>query len=163
MAISKADFNAATIPEVSPLYSYKLEIDTTPAGANRTWKDLCAGWDNIAEALNEQIQQYFFLCGGGFAANYVTGMAPAITLTGRRVIGDDAQDYIFGQKYAPMASRQTNFRLSRTDSTGTAAIVSAHVTLVNIQEISGAANDASAVSVEIRFDGEPYAGDAWAT
>ena len=162
-AITKSDFNSATVPAVSPLYSYTLEIDTTPTGESRTWKKLCAGWDNIAEALNEQIQQYFFLCGHGFASNYVTGMAPAITVTGRRVIGDDAQDYIFGKKYAPMSDRNTNLRLSRTDGSGTTALVSAHVTLANIQEISGAANDASAVSVEIRFNGEPYVGDAWGT
>lgn len=164
MAITKADFNAATIPAVSPVYAIKAEIDTTPTGQTRTWKNLCAGWDNITEALNEQVQQYFFLCGHGFATNYVTGIAPAITLSGRRVLGDDAQDYIFGLKYQPMSARETNFRLSRTGADGTDVVLaSAHVTLVNISDISGATNDASACSVEIRFDGEPYVGDAWAT
>jgi len=164
MAISKADFNAATVPAVTPVYSIKAEIDTTPTGQARTWKNLCAGWDNITEALNEQVQQYFFLCGNGFATNYVTGIAPAITLSGRRVLGDDAQTYIFGLKYKPMKDRQTNFRLSRTGADGTDEVLaSAHVTLVNISDISGATNDASACSVEIRFDGEPYVGDAWAT
>ena len=164
MAISKADFNGASVPAVTPVYAIKAEIDTTPTGNSRTWANLCAGWDNITEALNEQIQQYFFLCGNGFATNYVTGIAPAITLSGRRVLGDTAQDYIFGLKYQPMSARVTNFRLSRTNASGTDEVLaSAHVTLVNISDISGATNDASACSVEIRFDGEPYVGDAWAT
>ena len=164
MAISKADFNGATVPAVTPVYTIKAEIDTTPTGTNRTWKSLCAGWDNITEALNEQVQQYFFLCGNGFATNYVTGIAPTITLSGRRVLGDDAQTYIFGLKYKPMKDRQTNFRLSRTGSAGTDEVLaSAHVTLVNISDISGATNEASACSVEIRFDGEPFVGDAWTT
>ena len=164
MAISKANFLAAEIPEISPLYSYKAEIDTTPTASSPTWKTLCAGFENITEALNEQVQQYFFLCGNGFAANYVTVMAPVITLTGRRVIGDDAQDYIFGQKYNPLAGRETNFRLSRTTADGTeTAIISAHVTLANISDISGATTDGSACSVEIRFNGEPFVGDAWAS
>ena len=163
MAISKADFLAYEKPEIAPVYSYKAEIDITPAGQAPTWKTLCAGFDNIAEALNESIQQYFFLCGNGFAANYVTGMAPAVTMTGRRVIGDDAQDYIFGKKYTPMSGRDTHFRLTQTAQDGTTSIVSANVTLVNLPDISGATTDGSACSVEIRINGEPFIGDAWAT
>ena len=163
MAISKADFLAYEKPELAPIYSYTAEIDTTPTANSPTWKALCAGIDNISEALNESIQQYFFLCGNGFAANYVTGMAPAVTLTGRRVIGDDAQDYIFSKKYTPMNGRDTHFRLTQTDQAGTKSVISANVTLVNLSDISGATTDGSAISVEVRFNGEPYVGDAWAT
>jgi hypothetical protein len=161
--MTKTEFLAKEVPDVSPIYSYKAEIDTTPAGSARTWKTLCAGFENLTEALNETVQQYYFLCGQGFAVNYVTGLAPTFTLSGRRVIGDDAQDYIFGLKYQPMAARRTNFRLTRTDTDGTETVlVSAHVTLANMTDIGGATNDGSACSVEIRFDGEPFAGDAWA-
>lgn len=163
MAISKADFLAYEKPEIAPVYSYKAEIDTTPTASAPTWKALCAGFDNISEALNESIQQYFFLCGNGFAANYVTGMAPAVTMTGRRVIGDDAQDFIFGRKYVPMNGRDTHFRLTQTAQDGTETVVSANVTLVNLSDVSGATTDGSACSVEIRFNGEPFVGDAWAT
>lgn len=163
MGISKTDFLAASIPEISPIYSYTAEIDTTPEGQSRTWAKLCAGFENLTEALNEQVQQYFFLCGNGFAANYVTGMAPTMTLSGKRVLGDTAQEYIFGKKYGTMAERETNFRLTRRSADGTeTAIVSAHVTLCNISDIGGATTDGSACSVEVRFDGEPYVGDAWA-
>ena len=47
-----------------------------------TYAELAEGFDNIAEALNEVVQQYFFLSDKGFAKNHVTGMAPAFTLTG---------------------------------------------------------------------------------
>lgn len=161
MSINKADFLAYSEPEVTPIYKYKMEIDTTPEGATRTWAPVCAGFENITEALNETIQQYFFLCGGGFAANYVTGMAPAFTLTGRRVVDDAAQNYIFGKKYDLMSSRNTHARLTRTDEAGTASVISMNVALANIQDISGATTDASACSVEIRMNGQPYIGDAW--
>lgn len=158
-----ADIKNFQKPDVAPVYSYVAEIDITPNAATPTWANVCAGFDNIAEALNEQVQQYFFLCGDGFAANYVTGAAPAITLSGRRVYGDAAQDFIFGKKYKLMSERDTHFRLSRTDSTGvTAALVSANVTLCNISDVSGATADASACSVEVRFNGAPFEGDAWA-
>lgn len=151
-------------PEVAPLYSYSAEIDTTPSATTPTWKTICAGFENITEALNETVQQYYFLCGNGFAANYVTGIAPTITLSGRRIYGDDAQDYIFGKKYDLLANRDTHFRLKRTDAAGTTeTVISANVTLCNMTDISGATNEASACSVEIRFNGAPYQGDAWAS
>lgn len=163
MAIDKATFLAASVPDVVPVYHYTAEIDTTPGGNARTWAALCAGINNLTEALNETVQQYFFLCGHGFAANYVTGLAPAFTLTGVRVVGDAAQDYIFGKKYATMGERSTNFRLTRTDEDDNTEVISAHVTMANMTEISGATTDGSAISVELRFNGEPYIGDAWAS
>lgn len=163
MAITKSDFLAYEKPELAPIYSYKAEIDTTPSATSPTWAGLCAGIDNISEALNETIQQYFFLCGNGFAANYVTGMAPAVTLTGHRVIGDAAQDFVFGKKYSLMGARDTHLRLTQTDEAGDATVISANVTIVNLSDISGATTDGSACSIELRFNGQPYLGDAWAT
>ena len=163
MGASKSDVASYTKPDVTNVYDYVAEIDTTPSGMSRTWAALCAGFNNISEALNEQIQQYFFLCGKGHAVNYVTGMAPAITLTGVRVVGDTAQDFIFGKKYELMSNRDTKLKLTRTDEDGTPEIVSANVTFCNITDIGGGTTDGSAVSVEIRFNGEPYIGDAWAT
>ena len=155
---------ATNIPNVAPVYDYKLEIDTTPTESAPTFKTVCAGINNLAESLNEQIQQYFFLCGHGFATNYVTGLAPAITLTGVRVVGDDAQDYIFGfdTKYGTGSARETHLRLTRT-SGDNSEIISANVTLCNITDIGGGTTDGSAVSVEIRFNGAPFEGDAWDT
>lgn len=161
MAASKADIASYVKPELAPIYSYKAEIDTTPTGANRTWANLCAGFDNISEALNEVVQQYFFLCGKGFGVNYVTGAAPAVTMTGVRIVGDTAQDYIFGKKYDLMSNRDSNLRLTRTDEDGTTEIISANITFCNVTEIGGGTTDGSAISVEMRFNGQPYIGDAW--
>lgn len=163
MGATASDVANYVKPEIVPVYKYTAEIDTTPSGSTRTWAELCAGINNIAEALNETVQQYFFLCGKGHAVNYVTGIAPAITFSGVRVIGDTAQDYIFGKKYELMNARDTHFRLTRTDESGNESIVSANVTFANLSDVSGGTTDGSAISVEMRFNGEPYLGDAWAT
>lgn len=149
-------------PEILPVYKFEAEIDVTPQGPARTWAKLCAGFNNISEAMNETIQQYFFLCGKGNAANYVTGMAPSMTFAGVRVIGDVAQDYIFGQKYELMSARDTHFRITQTAENGTKKIISANVTFANLSDISGGTTDGSAISVEMRFNGAPFLGDAWA-
>jgi hypothetical protein len=120
-----------------------------------TYAELANGIDNIAEALNEVVQQYFFLSDDGFARNHVTGMAPAFTLTGRRVMGDQAQDYIFGTKYALDTERQSSFQISYTNAEGATVELTCDCTICNIQEWSGASTDDSAISFEIRFDGKP--------
>lgn len=148
-------------PEIVPVYKYTAEIDITPKGPTRTWAPLCAGFNNISEAMNETIQQYFFLCGSGHAVNYVTGMAPSMTMAGVRVIGDAAQDFMFNSKYTLMSSRDTHFRITRTAENGDKHIISANVTFCNMSDISGGTTDGSAISVEMRFNGAPFLGDAW--
>ncbi|MBO5971356.1 MAG: hypothetical protein J6S14_23020 [Clostridia bacterium] len=84
-----------------------------------------------------------------------------MTLAGVRVIGDTAQDYLFSKKYTLMSTRDTHFRITRTAEDGTKSVISANVTFCNMSDISGGTTDGSAISVEIRFNGEPYLGDAW--
>lgn len=163
MGASATDVMNYIKPEIVPVYKYEAEIDITPQGPARTWAPLCAGFNNISEAMNETVQQYFFLCGRGQAVNYVTGMSPSMTFAGIRVVGDPAQDYIFAQKYELMSKRDTHFRLTRTAEDGTKSIVSANVTFANLSDVSGGTTDGSAISVEMRFNGQPYLGDAWAT
>nr|DAI64231.1 MAG TPA: tail tube protein [Caudoviricetes sp.] len=120
-----------------------------------TYAELSDGIDNIAEALNETVQQYFFLSDDGFARNHVTGMAPSFTLTGRRIMGDAAQEFIFGAKYSLDTARQSSFKLEYTDASEKTVTITCDCTICNIQEWSGASTDDSAISVEIRFDGKP--------
>ena len=141
------------------VYNISASIGVSKSGnaGSETWTyaPLEDGWDNIAETLNEVVQQYQFLKNKGFATNHVTGMAPAYTLTGRRVVGDQAQDYIFGKKYGLDTERQSSFKLEYNDAENTKQTITCNCTLCNIQELSGATTDDSAVSVEIRFDEKP--------
>lgn len=140
------------------MYNLTASIGTQKTGepsATWTYAELEEGIDNIAEALNETVQQYFFLSDDGFARNHVTGMAPAFTLTGKRVMGDTAQDFIFGTKYSLDTARQSSFKLEYTDAESTKQTITCDCTICNIQEWSGTTTDDSAISFEIRFDGKP--------
>lgn len=133
---------------------YGIEASIATDGSE-TFAPLADGIDNIAEALNEVVQQYFFLKDKGFATNHVTGMAPAYTLTGRRVVGDAAQDYIFSKKFSLDTERQSKIRIVYTDSESQQQAITCSCTICNIQEYSGASTDDSAISFELRFDGKP--------
>lgn len=138
-------------------HAIQSEIDTTPNGTARTWVTFGEGIENLSEALNEVVQQYFFFSDRGYAQNFVTGMAPAYTCTGRRIIGDAAQDYIFNaaRKFGLMVERNTNFRLSVGQADGTVSQITCGVTIANVTDLGGATTDGSAVSFEIRFNGKP--------
>ena len=144
---------------------YNLEASIGTSKSENTWSyaKLEAGLDNVSEALNEVVQQYFFLNDKGFARNHVTGMAPAFTMTGRRVQGDAAQDYIFSKKYKLDTERSSSFQLKVTDSSGASPKVTTYTvdcTICNIQEFSGASTDDSAISFELRFNGAPTSATA---
>jgi hypothetical protein len=136
-------------------YGVELEIDTTPFAAARTWAPVCDGFNNLTEALNEQVQEYFFLCGKGFGSDEVTGIHPVIQLSGVRKVGDAAQDFIFGNRLNLMEARKTNLRLSLANADGTVTRYTNRVTMKNVSSFGGATTDGAAVSVDFSFNGRP--------
>lgn len=136
-------------------YGVDLELDVTPFDSARTWVPVCDGFNNLTENLNEQVQEYFFLCGKGFGSSEVTGIHPVLSLTGVRKIGDPAQDYIFGNRLNLMEARKTNLRLSVANADGSVTRYTNRVTLQNVSSFGGATTDGSAVSVDFSFNGRP--------
>ena len=136
------------------IYGLSAAIGTAKSSNTWTYASLDAGIDNISEALNEVVGQYFFMEDNGFATNHVTGLAPTFTLTGRRIVGDAAQDYIFSKKYSLGAERESSFKLEWNEG-DTGKSLTVDCTICNIQEWSGASTDDSAISFEIRFNGAP--------
>lgn len=83
-------------------------------------------------------------------------MAPVVTLTGVRILGDAAQEFIFGNKYKLLKNRETQLQITRANNDDkTTSIVTVPVTMQNIQEYSGGTTDGAAISVEFAFNGEP--------
>lgn len=138
------------------IHNIKVSIGTKKSGETWEYSEFGEGIENISEALNEVVHQYQFISNGGFATNHVTGAAPAWTLTGRRVLGDAAQDYIFSKKYAFDTERQSSLKVEYNDGTAEKSFT-VPCTFCNIQEFSGASTDDSAISMELRFDGKPTA------
>ena len=136
-------------------YGVELEIDTTPFGAARTFAPVCDGFNNLTEQLNEQVKEYYFLCGRGFGSDEVTGLHPNMQLTGVRKIGDTAQDFIFAQRFKTLDGRKTTLRLSIQNADGTIQRFTNRVTMKNISSFGGATTDGSAVSVDFSFNGPP--------
>ena len=137
------------------LYGVDLEIDTTPFASTRNYVPVCDGFNSVTEALNEQMQEYFFLCGKGFGSEEVTALHPQIQLSGVRKIGDAAQDFIFGNRLNLMEARKTNLRLSVANADGSVTRYTNEVTMANVSSFGGSTNEGAAVTVDFYFNGRP--------
>ena len=104
---------------------------------------------------NEQNQQNFFLCGQGFADNDVTGAAPELVITGKRIVGDTAQDHIAGLQFKLGDERRSSVKVI----TGGKQIV-CDCTVGNITSFGGNTTDQNAFGCTIRFNGKPTVTDA---
>lgn len=131
----------------------QLEIGTSATSATPpvyTYSRLCKGITGMTFTENEQNQQNFFLCGEGFADNDVTGAAPELTVTGKRIVGDAAQDYVAGLQFKLGDERRTSVKVT----TG-GKVITCDCTIGNITSFGGNTLDQNAFGCTIRFNGKP--------
>ena len=142
-----------------PVWANQIEIGTTATSANPpvwTYSKLCKGIEGMTFASNEQNQQYFFLCGEGFANNEVTGAAPELQITGRRVAGDTAQDYIVGKQFALGTDRNSSVRITTAEG----KIITCDVSVGDVVSFGGNTLDINNFGCTLRFCGKPTVTDA---
>ena len=142
-----------------PVWANQIEIGTTATTANPpvwTYSKLCKGIEDMSFANNEQNQQYFFLCGEGFANNEVTGAAPELKITGRRIAGDVAQDYVATKQFALGTDRNSSVRITTAEG----KIITCDCNIGDVVCFGGKTLDVNAFGCTIRFNGKPTVTDA---
>lgn len=139
--------------KISLNYDYQIKINITPTATTPTYVTIADGFSNISESQNENILQMSNLDDKGYGSSYVTGGQTIFTLTGMRMIGDAAQDYLFSDAVYHNwgEARNTTAIIIYPDG----AIVTCPVTLANINRGGGDANTSTSVSVEVHFNGKP--------
>jgi hypothetical protein len=141
---------------MNPVWANEIYVgvEYTPgsgsAAGTWTYAKLCKGIESMTFTPNEQNQQYFFLCGNGFAHNETTGGAPQIEVSGRRIVGDTAQDYIAGKQFALGTDRNTSVKII---AEGKQIICDA--TIGNVTSFGGQTLDVNAFGCTLLFNGQP--------
>lgn len=134
----------------NPVWANSIEIGTSESSGTWSYAKLCKGIENVTFASNEQNQQFFFLCGEGFAHNEVTGGAPELQISGRRIKGDAAQDYIVGKQFALGTDRNSSIKI-----TAEGQVITCDCSIGDVVSFGGATLDVNTFSCTIRFNGEP--------
>ena len=141
---------------MNPVWANQIEIGTeyTPGtgGAAGTWTyaTLCKGIEGMTFNSGEQNQQYFFLCGNGYAHNATPGSAPSIQITGRRVVGDAAQDYIASKQFSLGTDRNTSVKI-----TAEGQVITCECTIGDVVSFGGNTLDVNNFSCTLYFNGQP--------
>ena len=146
-------------PNLNPEWVIKMSIGTsvgTSVSSNTwTYAPLCAGIESISPSVNEQNQQAFYMCGNGGANNEVTGIAPEYAVSGHRVHGDAAQDYIVGLRYLLGQDRKSSLKVEIYDHTTLVETIVADCTVTDIVDFGGNATDLVPFSCTLRVNGIP--------
>lgn len=135
---------------MNPNWANQIEIGTSVSGSTWSYSKLCKGIESMQFAENEQNQQYFFLCGEGFAHNETTGASPELVITGRRIVGDAAQDYIAGLQFELGSDRNSSVKI-----TAEGKVITCDCTIGAITTFGGNTTDVNAFGCTIRFNGKP--------
>lgn len=143
---------------ITPEINYETEafINTTPETEDSPkWDSLANLTTNMAQALNEVLQQLTYYADKGWGSTEVTGAQLTLTLTGSVKPGDAACDYILSDEvmFGLGAARKTHLKLQK----GTKVIIWP-VTLANITPAYGDANTINALTVTIHGNGRPSIG-----
>ena len=133
----------------------ELYIGTSKTGDTWTYAKLCKGIEGMEFNVNEQNQQFFFLCGEGFAHNETTGAAPELTITGKRITGDTAQDYIAGLQFNLGSERNSSVKIVAEGKQ-----ITCDCTIGDVVTFGGQTLDVNNFSCVLRFNGKPTMTDA---
>ena len=138
-------------------WANQVWIGTAESSGTWTYSKLCKGIESMEFNSNEQNQQYFFLCGEGFAHNEVTGGAPELTISGRRIVGDEAQDYIVSKQFSLGTDRNSSIKIVAEGKQ-----ITCDCSIGNVTSFGGSTLDVNAFGCTIRFNGKPTVSTATA-
>ena len=131
-------------------WSNEVWIGTSESSGTWSYAKLCKGIESIEFNENEQNQQYFFLCGEGFAHNEVTGSAPEIVVSGRRIAGDAAQDFVVSKQFALGENRVSSVKIVAEGQQ-----ITCDCSIGAITSFGGATTDVNAFGCTLRLNGKP--------
>ena len=136
----------------------KIEIGTTATTAVPpvwTYATLCKGIKSITPSINEVVVTEQYLCGEGHAHSEVTGMAPQIQVTGDRVEGDAAQNFIAGLQWKLGPERVTSVKIT----TG-GKVITCDAAVTDIVTFGGDSTNLKPCNFTLRLNGKPAITDA---
>lgn len=139
---------------MNPVWANELYVGTSVSGTTWTYAKLCKGIESMEFQSGEQNQQFFFLCGNGYAHNETTGSAPQISCSGRRIVGDAAQDYIASKQFSLGPDRTTSVKVV---AEGKQIICPA--TIGEVVSFGGSTLDVNAFSCTLYLNGQPEVTD----
>lgn len=128
-----------------------VEVDSTPLGASRTWLKLANGIMSAIESHNDSTDDTPYLPDGGYGNSDIISKQYTVAITGHRVIGNPAQDYIVSLQGEFGDDAKTYIRYTKPNGFRTQA----RATVAEIVDSGGDANAKTDFSCNFKGCGAP--------
>lgn len=137
---------------VCPVYenAFKFSI----VGTSGTASDMksVADMDNFSLSIDGNVEEWKPLEQQGWTRNQLTGKGMTITITGKRNVGDDGNDYIAGLATKTGQDCATKFEWTFPDGSTLTGNCTINVTNINL---GGESTAMAPLEFEVRVDGKP--------
>lgn len=128
-----------------------VKVDTTPLGGSRTYVRLAKGITSAVDSHNDSTDDTAYLDGGGYGNSDIIAKQYTLAITGHRVVGNTAQDYILSLQGEFGDDAKTWVQYTRPNGHRTTA----YVTVSEIVDSGGDANAKTDFSCNFKGCGAP--------
>lgn len=128
-----------------------VKVDTTPASGSRTYVKLAKGITSAVDSHNDSTDDTAYLDGGGYGNSDVIGKQYTLDVSGHRVLGNTAQDYIVGLQGEFGNDAKTWIQYTKPNGLR----ITAYVSATEIVDAGGDANAKTEFSVNFKGCGAP--------
>jgi hypothetical protein len=131
---------------VFPVHNNKFEVET----AESTWSEI-ANLESFSPAFNATVETWNAMENEGWESALKTGASWALSLAGKRTIGDAGNDFLAGKRFAMGQDAYVNVRW--TMPTGT--VITQRMVASVKADGTGDTTNVGKLEVDLQSDGKP--------
>lgn len=135
---------------VYPVFENEFKIGTKGRASTTEEMKTIADLENFSVALDNNIQEWTPMTTQGWVRRLQTGKGFSITLSGKRNVGDDGNDYVAGLMFKSGQDVSTKFEWVMPNGTNITFDC-----VVNISSAGGSSTDVDVLEFEVLSDGAP--------
>ena len=135
---------------VYPVFENEFKIGISGKASTTEQMKTIADLENFSVALDNNVQEWTPMTTQGWVRRLQTGKGFSITLSGKRNVGDEGNDYVAGLMFKSGQDVNTKFEWIMPDGTSIAFDC-----VVNISSAGGASTDVDVLEFEVMSDGAP--------
>lgn len=135
---------------VYPVFENEFKIGIKGKASTTEQMKTIADLENFSVALDNNVQEWTPMTTQGWVRRLQTGKGFSITLSGKRNVGDEGNDYVAGLMFKSGQDVNSKFEWIMPDGTSIAFDC-----VVNISSAGGASTDVDVLEFEVMSDGAP--------
>lgn len=135
---------------VYPVYENQFQVDVS-ATSTASWKDI-ADMETFSVSIDNNVEEWTPFTTEGWTRRLMTGKSITITVSGKRNIGDDGNDFIAGKYMANGQGAQADFKWTFPDGS-TLEFADAILNVTNMG--AGDSTNVAPLEFDVMSNGKP--------